>query len=270
MDAAAAIETVRRTFPFPGYLSEDDQPYLTIADTVTRCLPPGSRVLDFGAGPCDKTAVVQLLGYACSACDDLQDDWHKFSNNREQIQRFATQMGVDFKLVVPRQPLGYPEGSFDMVMLHDVLEHLHDSPRELLNELVGLLKDDGLLFVTVPNAVRFGKRFSVLLGRSGLTSYDGYYWSSGPWRGHVREYVKGELELLSRYLGLPVVELSGCDLRLGRWPARVRPLFQRLTAPFPGLKDTWLLLARKPAGWRSRKELSRDESARILGSRLPG
>lgn len=269
MNPAAAIEAMRSSFPFPGYLSEDGLPYLNIAETVLRHLPRGSRILDFGAGPCDKTAVVRQLGYACSACDDLQDDWHKFSNNVELIQRFAEKMELEFRTVPGQGPLGYTERSFDMVMLHDVLEHLHDSPRELLNELVGLLVDSGLLLVTVPNAVRFDKRFSVMLGRSNLTSYDSYYWSSGPWRGHVREYVRSDLMYLARYLGLPVVELRSCDHQLGRIPQRLRPAYLRMTTLFPGLKDTWLLLARKPAGWRSRKELSRAESARILAQQLP-
>ena len=31
-----------------------------------------------------------------------------------------------------------------------------------------------------------------------------YYWSPGSWRGHVREYVKNDLYLLSKYLGLNI------------------------------------------------------------------
>jgi hypothetical protein len=34
--------------------------------------------------------------------------------------------------------LPFDKCSFDMIMLHDVLEHLHDSPRDLLNDLFEL------------------------------------------------------------------------------------------------------------------------------------
>ena len=33
----------------------------------------------------------------------------------------------------------FKRSSFDMVMLHDVIEHLHDSPRTLLDDLVDTL-----------------------------------------------------------------------------------------------------------------------------------
>jgi len=41
--------------------------------------------------------------------------------------------------------------SYDLVMLNDVIEHLHDSPRELLNDLIILIKPGGYLLITVPN-----------------------------------------------------------------------------------------------------------------------
>ena len=47
---------------------------------------------------------------------------------------------------------------FDMIMLNDIIEHLHESPKELLLSLLALLKDDGILFITVPNAGNIKKR----------------------------------------------------------------------------------------------------------------
>ena len=67
---------------------------------------------------------------------------------------------------------------FDMVMMHDVLEHIHDTPRELLNDLLELLKPQGLLFVTVPNQVNIKKRIKVVMGRTNLTAFETFYWST--------------------------------------------------------------------------------------------
>ena len=72
----ASARVVER-FPFPGYFDPVLNGHLTIAQTVSRYLPLGSRLLDFGAGPADKTAVLAALGYKCTAVDDLADEWHK-------------------------------------------------------------------------------------------------------------------------------------------------------------------------------------------------
>ena len=58
-----------------------------------------------------------------------------------------------------------------MVMSHDVLEHLHHSPRDLLNDLCELIKPNALLFITVPNAVNIRKRIDVLRGKTNLPDY---------------------------------------------------------------------------------------------------
>ena len=188
IEIASAIRQLRAQFPFNNYLAEDDGkngPYSNIAATVKKILPTGSRILDFGAGACDKTAILQLLGYQCSACDDLQDDWHKLPGNSEKITSFASGVGIDFKLL-GGSSLPFSKAEFSMVMLHDVLEHLHDSPCYLLNKIVELIAPGGFLFITVPNAVNIRKRLDVLRGRSNLPDFAGYYWYPGAWRGHIR------------------------------------------------------------------------------------
>ena len=70
-----------------------------------------------------------------------------------------------------------------MVMLNHVVEHLHDFPRDLLNDLLTLVKPSGLLFITVPNAGNVRKRLDLLRGKTNLPPYEGYYWYPGRWRG---------------------------------------------------------------------------------------
>lgn len=264
-------EAIRRAiseFPFEGYMGSPHEKtikgaYSNIADTALRHLKPGSAILDFGCGPCDKAAVLQFLGFHCSGYDDLQDEWHKFPGNREKILSFTKKCGIDFKEANGGM-LPFHKNSFDMIMLHDVLEHLHDSPRDLLNDLLELAKPEGLLFVTVPNAVNMRKRRDVLLGRTNLPAFEGYYWYPGSWRGHVREYVVNDLVKLSEYLNLDVLELRGCDHMLEKLPAFSRPAYLLVTNMFKGWKDSWLLVARKRPGWSAKKTLPQDELARIL------
>jgi SAM-dependent methyltransferase len=260
-------EAIRRTierFPFEDYIPATAQTgaYATIGQTALRYLRPGARILDFGCGPCDKTAVLQFLGFECCGYDDLQDDWHKTPENREKILAFARECGIDFKVADGSLP--FEKQSFDMIMLADVLEHLHSSPRDLLNDLLELLKTDGLLVVTVPNAVNIRKRIAVVLGKTNMPRYETFYWYPGAWRGHVREYVRDDLLKLAEYLRLDVVELRGCDHILEALPAAARPVYRLVTGLFPGWKDSWLLVARKGKDWSPKKTLSRDEFARVM------
>mgnify|MGYP003605240381 CR=1 FL=1 len=266
-----AIRSAVKEFPFEGYMNQGDTVkgvYASIAGTALRHLQPGSTILDFGCGPCDKTAVLQFLGFHVSAYDDLEDDWHKLPGNREKILSFIGKCGIDFKQA-HAGALPFEKHSFDMIMLHAVLEHLHDSPRDLLNNLLELAKPEGLLFVTVPNAVNIRKRIDVILGKTNLPGFDGYYWYPGSWRGHVREYVQNDLVKLSAYLNLEVLELRGCDHMLQKLPASIRPAYLLLTSLFPGWKDSWLLVARKRPGWSVKKTLPKDELVKIMGKNTP-
>ncbi len=242
--------------------------YATIAKKVSIHLKPGARILDFGSGPCDKTAILQALGYKCSACDDLQDHWHSIEGNRQKIMEFARSFGINFVLLTDCY-LPFEKNSFDMVMIHDVIEHLHDSPRDLLNDLLELVKPEGLLFITVPNAASLANRMLILLGKTMFPRFSTYYWYPGPWRGHVREYVKDDLIRLSGYLALSVLDMHSCNQRTKAMPAVIRPFYRVISSVFTGSRDSWLLIAKKPPGWIPRKTLSDDEFIKVFGRAGP-
>ena len=147
MNVDQAIEQVAKEFPFSEYMSSLDTSHKNIAETVLRYLKPGAKVLDFASGPCDKTAIIQKLGFDCTAYDDLSDHWHNLPGNLDKIKKFASDSDVDLRVVRDRT-FPFQNESFDMVMAHAVLDHLHDSPRELLLKLIGFLKPNGYLFVT--------------------------------------------------------------------------------------------------------------------------
>lgn len=248
-----SISRVERIYPFDHYhMRIKKDTYMNIATTVVRHLKSGAMILDFGSGPCDKTAILQFLGYSCFACDDLMDDWHKIGDNREKIMRFAEKCGICFERTQGGLP-SFPKGNFDMIMLHDVLEHLHDSPRDLLNGLLDFLKPEGFIFITVPNAGNIRKRIHLLCGKTNLPPFEMFFYYPGAWRGHVREYVRSDLILLSRYMDLQILELRSCDhMLLAKLPPGfIRSIYLIATYFFRGWKDSWLLVAKKSEQWGS-------------------
>jgi SAM-dependent methyltransferase len=256
-----AVAKVKDAFPFKNYFTGDRKSWLSVGEVVVKHLQPGARLFDFGSGACDKTAVAQLLGCQCTATDDLADDWYKRGNNVERIETFARDMGIEFS-----RKFTPPEAdTFDMVMLNDVLEHIHDSPREIMNTLVNGLKPGGLVFITVPNLANIRKRIDILRGRTNLPNYNLYYWYRGTWRGPQREYVRGDLEALCGNLGLDIVELKTVHHMLQNLPPALHPLYRGVTTVFPDWRDTWLLVARKPGNWVAKTGLTDGEFRQIYG-----
>jgi SAM-dependent methyltransferase len=251
MTPEQAFEKMRARFPFDNYLVGEHDAALDIAETLLKLAPAGARVLDMGSGPCDKTAVLSALGFQCAAIDDLNDPWHLEANNRRKIMDFAAQAGIDFRLAADGERF-FPDNSFDVVMANAVIEHLSGSPREFLNCLVAAAKPGGLVLVTVPNAVNARKRLAVLRGKTNMPPFDEYYWTSGAWRGHVREYTRGDLVQLAGFLGLADVRITGQHYMLFNLPRPLRLPFRMATAILPGCRDCWKLLGRKPAGWKPR------------------
>jgi SAM-dependent methyltransferase len=267
MTTEEAIRLLSEEFPFDGYFSRGTATIGSnrdIANTVQRFLEPGSRVLDFGCGPCDNLAILQSLGYQCSGYDDLQDAWHKIEGNREKIFAFAKSRGIDLRLAEGGE-LPFEKNSFDMVMLNDVIEHLHDSPRDLLNNLLELVRTEGLLLISVPNAVNIRKRIHVMFGKTNLPPFESYYWIPGSWRGHVREYVKDDLDRLAEYLNLRVMEIRGCDHMIEKLPRFAIPPYSLVTKIFQGWKDSWMFVAKKNPGWSPRKSLPEAEIISVMG-----
>jgi len=262
MTIVDAINHTINSFPFEKYMVDNNgkekEIYFNIAKTVNKYLKPGSEILDFGCGPCDKTAVLQLMGFNCSAYDDLQDGWHKIPGNREKIISFSNECGINFQQAGSGK-LPFNKYSFDMIMMNDVIEHLHNSPRDLLNNLLELCKPNGLLFLTVPNAVNIRKRKDVLFGKTNYPYFHDYYWSPGDWRGHIREYVRDDLVALAKYLNLEILELRGCDHMLENLSYHWRPIYLLLTRIFKGWKDSWIFVARKKQDWKPNKTLSQNK-----------
>ncbi len=265
-DFRGAFEWTKAHFPFEGWFAGHETAYRAVISTVCKHLPRNSRILDFGCGACDKTAVLSQMGYRCSGIDDFKDHWHRLDGNRDKILAFAEAAGVDLRGATENRALPFESGTFDMVMMHDVLEHLHDSPRELLNDCCELLKPEGLLYATVPNAAALCKRVWVLLGRTNMPRYDLFYWSPGPWRGHVREYVKRDLTQLCTFMDLQVCELRSRNLLVPSvLPRGLRPLYRVATWLVRGSGDTWTLVARRRARWLPHRALDPQALKEVVG-----
>jgi 2-polyprenyl-3-methyl-5-hydroxy-6-metoxy-1,4-benzoquinol methylase len=101
------------------------------------------RILDVGCG--SGYAVTRFLG--APGDDVLGIDLHQ--PNVRYAQRAYARPGLRFECRSAESLVG-SSGSYDVIVLADILEHLTD-PGAVLVSCVRLLRTDGLLLITVPN-----------------------------------------------------------------------------------------------------------------------
>jgi SAM-dependent methyltransferase len=145
VDAAAAA--VRPDAPdlaawYDGYASRDRARFAFDVDCVRRLLPPGGRIVEFGAVPPILTAALAKLPYDVVGVDIAPE---RFRSSIEAA-------GLDVrKADFEAEPLPFPDESFDAALFNEVFEHLRiDLPRTF-REVRRVLKRGGLLLLSTPN-----------------------------------------------------------------------------------------------------------------------
>jgi 2-polyprenyl-3-methyl-5-hydroxy-6-metoxy-1,4-benzoquinol methylase len=99
----------------------------------------GDRLLDVGSGGGFFNHVMQRMGLEVHGIEP------NFGFGSYAIDELGVPTTIGFI-----QDAGLQPRSFDFITINHVLEHLED-PCEVLTQLAGLLKDDGILVVEVPN-----------------------------------------------------------------------------------------------------------------------
>lgn len=243
---------VQKEFPFgKEYLDGSLDKYIAIALLIMRELPRGSKILFMGSGACDVEAILSKLGYNMTAIDDLNDQWHLIGKNRERITDFAKRMGIEF-IIQSADSLPVKENYFDAVLLIDVLEHLHNSPRELLNYAILHLKPNGLLIIETPNAAALAKRLWVLFGKTNQVNVNFIYWNVGEYRNHFREYTLSELKMVLSYHNLVAIKskmLNEAPDKYEHANKMIIRMYKFVSDLYANFKSTILISGKKPNNW---------------------
>jgi ubiquinone/menaquinone biosynthesis C-methylase UbiE len=128
------------------YQSEYPRGFLII-ETLQKYVPEfkvrGSSVLDVGCG--DAGAIIAFAEEGASAAGiELSDT----SLQRGRLRADDHGVKIDLKKGVAEE-IPFPDASFDLVMLDNVLEHVTDRPKTL-REVRRVLKPGGLLYMVTP------------------------------------------------------------------------------------------------------------------------
>lgn len=126
------------------YLSNFEDPYWEVNSSLAMHLDrygselSGKKILDFGCGERPFNSFFLKYHIHTIACDLQQNSLGS----------------VDILLDTNTNILPFENGEFDAICLFDVLEHIEDD-LTTLNEIHRIIKDDGILLLSVPFMYRF-------------------------------------------------------------------------------------------------------------------
>ena len=143
------------------------------------------RILD--VGPMFETAMLRATG---ATVDTLG-----FANPLFPPRADERHLEVDLNA-----PAEAGDGSYDAVVLAEVIEHLTRAPATVLGWLATWLRPDGWIVVQTPNAVALHKRLRMLAGRNPIDPIR----TDDRNPGHFHEYTLSELHRAAAQAGLAV------------------------------------------------------------------
>jgi GT2 family glycosyltransferase/SAM-dependent methyltransferase len=186
--------------------------FATHRDRYLACLEllpqakPGQTLLELGASFHHLTPALESKGYKIY-CSDI---WDGEPSRDVQLVNHAGTNQRHYKVDnfdVQQQRWPYEDGSFDAVLLCEMLEHLNTDPIHVLAEINRILKKDGLLLLTTPNIASAKSVNYVLEGNSPYVF--GQYVPGGlPTDRHNREFTASEINRLLTAAGFQTVALE--------------------------------------------------------------
>ena len=190
-DVAAQI---RRLYPDSDYAAYHAPRFATLIKLIAPHIRGrDTRVLDVGVSRLTDMLIEQF-GIPVDSLD---------INERESGPR-GTHYHFDLNMTQYPEQCRRDVGPYDIIVLAEVLEHLHTAPSLVLAYLRSLLEPGGLLFLQTPNALAWHKRLMPILG---IHPYEQIRESvTNP--GHFREYTLKELTAYAKAAGFHIVSAS--------------------------------------------------------------
>lgn len=185
--------------------------FLCLLQNQRKCLDSLS-ILDVGCGKCDLLLLFKDLGAKRLVGVNLFPLNNKIFRSEELVTELFGNEAERIRYIecdVDKNMLPFPDETFDVVFLTDVLEHLHN-PDFALKEIARVMKSEGYLCLETPNCANLKNRVRLLFGESPYHDLKGWLFNDRfyvpktgekKFQGHIREYCVEELTSIVNYLG---------------------------------------------------------------------
>jgi SAM-dependent methyltransferase len=136
-----------------AYLNNQKYRYLHILENLPRS-KESFRVLDIGTTPFTFFIKEYFPHYEVCTLDLT-----------ELMEKRSAEKGIRFKRCdLAKEPIPYDTDFFDVVIFSEVLEHLFAPPSTVLAKVLKVMRNDGTLFLSVPNVANLISRLKLLVG----------------------------------------------------------------------------------------------------------
>lgn len=196
-----------------------------ILDVVVSLLKPLKRgtVLDVGTGIGVLPQKLSRLGFKVSACD-------------LKTELFEAP-GIEIKKADLNTKLPYLNDSFNYITCTEVIEHL-ENPWQACRELSRVIKDDGILILSLPNFTNLISRF-VFFSRGNYRYFDDWTWKL--W-GHINPITYTELNKILNQTGFTIKEITTQE-EIGQLYVYIFGLMQKVAS--------WIFRLYKVLNWQN-------------------
>jgi SAM-dependent methyltransferase len=126
---------------YQSYIETNNFSIYQVGEKLIRKFKPTGNLLDVGAGKGDFVFLSNKNGYKSKGIEPSP----RFCDYSKQIY------GVHLEQGYLGQKNYFQGEKFDVITLFHVLEHVYQ-PEQLLKNISGLLKDDGVVYIEIPNA----------------------------------------------------------------------------------------------------------------------
>lgn len=184
-------------------------------------LPACARILELGANPYFLTRLLRERCWDVTAANWFGERSGFGHHGCQQVFESGIPHEYTFDhFNIEEAAFPYEDGTFDLVLFCEILEHLPYNPTHTLVEIHRVLREGALMLLTTPNANRLENLVKVHRGENIYEQLSGY----GVYGRHNREYTVRELTDLLQGCGYDIEEIFGHDIT-----ARSQTL-----APVPG------------------------------------
>jgi SAM-dependent methyltransferase len=205
-DAVAHDEAwVRRYMPslddIDNYFHGSIDRFALLLQAITAQLPPGSRVLDAGAGYGFQPIAFRQAGFEAHA-SDIYETLPIYAPLEVHYRRWHLEA----------DPAPYANDSFDAVVLAQTIEHFTYSPRHALEEIVRITRPGGLILIDAPNISSFHNISRLIRGKTIMWNMKAHYLEQEPLVTHGIPYYDRHNHELCRQDMRDIAEYFGLDM----------------------------------------------------------
>ena len=225
-----------------SYLDKHKERFIFINNYINKLYGTNKqniKILDYGSHTGIMGVLLLEAGYDVECCD-LKEVIDKYEVNYKTNK-------IKYDFIISNDKLPYENEQFDLVIFTEILEHLHESPINKLNDIKRIIKPGGYLLLTTPNVMNLENKIKFFFN---VNIYqDIYRYCYNPrYSLHYREYSKKDLKkLLIDFLKFKKIKFKYFNYAGGR--TLLLKMIQKfsfmISSLIPSLRYCILVLAKK-------------------------